>query len=88
MELYEHLNGPQRAVVFIHEVAHTIHSVAKLRLRDTRAFRRGAGRPLASIRPAEPGRLDAAAGHDPATSPNSSRWLCRAERTARVGTRT
>lgn len=37
VELYEHLHGPQRAVVFIHEVTHAIHSAAKLRVRDTRA---------------------------------------------------
>ena len=36
VELYEHLHGPQRAVVFIHEVTHAIHSVARLRIRDTR----------------------------------------------------
>jgi len=37
VELYEHLQGPQRAVVFIHEVTHAIQSAARLRLRDTRA---------------------------------------------------
>jgi hypothetical protein len=36
VELYEFLHGPQRAVVFIHEVTHAIHSAAKLRIRDTR----------------------------------------------------
>ena len=28
VELYEHLQGPQRAVVFVHEVTHAIHSAA------------------------------------------------------------
>ena len=37
VELYEHLHGPQRAVVFIHEVTHAIQSAARLRIRDTRA---------------------------------------------------
>lgn len=37
VELYEHLQGPQRAVVFIHEVTHAIHSAAKLRNRDTKS---------------------------------------------------
>lgn len=37
VELYEHLQGPQRAVVFVHEVTHAIHSAARLRNRDTRA---------------------------------------------------
>jgi hypothetical protein len=37
VELYEHLEGPQRSVVFIHEVTHAIHSIARLRVRDTRA---------------------------------------------------
>ena len=37
VELYEHLQGPQRAVVFVHEVTHAIHSAARLRIRDTRA---------------------------------------------------
>ena len=36
VELYEHLQGPQRAVVFVHEVTHAIHSAARLRNRDTR----------------------------------------------------
>lgn len=36
VELYEHLRGPQRAVVFVHEVTHAIHSAAGLRNRDTR----------------------------------------------------
>jgi hypothetical protein len=36
VELYENLHGPQRAVVFIHEVTHAIHSAARLRVRDTR----------------------------------------------------
>jgi hypothetical protein len=36
VELYECLHGPQRAVTFVHEVNHAIHSAAKLRLRDTR----------------------------------------------------
>jgi hypothetical protein len=36
VELYEHLLGPQRSVVFIHEVTHAIQSVARLRIRDTR----------------------------------------------------
>ena len=36
VRLYECLHGPQRAVVFIHEVTHAIHSAAGLRDRDTR----------------------------------------------------
>jgi len=36
VELYEFLLGPQRAVVFIHEVTHAIHRAARLRNRDTR----------------------------------------------------
>lgn len=36
VELYECLHGPQRAVVFVHEVTHAIHSAARLRMRDTR----------------------------------------------------
>ena len=37
VELYEYLHGPQRAVVFIHELTHAIHSAARLRMRDTRS---------------------------------------------------
>ena len=37
VELYEHLQGPQRAVVFTHEVTHAIHSAARLRIRDTKS---------------------------------------------------
>jgi hypothetical protein len=37
VELYECLHGPQRAVVFAHEVTHAIHDAARLRVRDTRA---------------------------------------------------
>lgn len=36
VELYECLYGPQRAVVFLHEVTHAIHAAARLRVRDTR----------------------------------------------------
>jgi hypothetical protein len=36
VELYEGLLGPQRAVVFVHEVTHAIHAAARLRGRDTR----------------------------------------------------
>ena len=36
VELYECLHGPQRAVVFVHEVTHAIHADARLRMRDTR----------------------------------------------------
>jgi hypothetical protein len=36
VELYECLHGPQRAVVFVHEVTHAIHHAARLRQRDTR----------------------------------------------------
>lgn len=36
VELYECLHGPQRAVVFVHEVTHAIHDAAHLRVRDTR----------------------------------------------------
>jgi len=36
VELYEFLLGPQRAVVFMHEVTHAIHRAARLRNRDTR----------------------------------------------------
>jgi len=36
VELYECLHGPQRAVVFVHEVTHAIHAAARLRQRDTR----------------------------------------------------
>jgi hypothetical protein len=36
VELYEDLQGPQRAVVFVHEVTHAIHRAARLRVRDTR----------------------------------------------------
>lgn len=36
VELYECLHGPQRAVVFVHEVTHAIHSAARLRIRDSR----------------------------------------------------
>ncbi|HTN47883.1 MAG TPA: hypothetical protein VMK32_00465 [Burkholderiaceae bacterium] len=36
VELYEGLHGPQRAVVFVHEVTHAIHAAARLRQRDTR----------------------------------------------------
>lgn len=36
VELYECMYGPQRSVVFVHEVTHAIHCASKLRVRDTR----------------------------------------------------
>ncbi len=61
VELYECLHGPQRAVVFVHEVTHAIHSVGPAAdARHPGSIRVRPGSRLAAIRETEPERMDVA----------------------------